>query len=328
MAKLSGILKAFAEETRLRILRLVSSQALSVNELVEALRIGQPRISRHLAVLKRAGLVADRREGNRVFYRMAPERLGGFPAAVWEAVLSQQAHERFFTQDLARCQKVLAARKARSRAYFDAVAREWDCIKRNYISDAVPFMVVAKLLGPGALAVDIGAGTGEAVAALAATGARVIGVDSSEKMLQVCRQRLTEAALENVELRLGDAEALPLADGECDTALASMVLHHLPDPAAGVREMARVVKAGGKVVIIDLVSHAQEWTREIMADVWLGFSEGQIRSWLTRAGLADVTYSASSLPSPAEEGSGEKLETFVAVAAKLAAVEDPNSSDS
>jgi ubiquinone/menaquinone biosynthesis C-methylase UbiE len=318
MPNVSDILKAFAEETRLRILRLVALQALSVNELVEALRTGQPRISRHLAVLKRAGLVADRRDGNRTFYSMPAERLEGFPAAVWEAVVPRQAEESFFPEDLVRCQKVLAARKARSKEYFDAVARQWDRIKRNYISDAVPFMVVAKLLGPGALAVDVGTGTGEALAALAATGARVIGVDSSEKMLQVCRQRVAEAGLENVELRLGEAEALPLADGECDTALASMVLHHLAEPAAGAREMARVVRPGGKVVIIDLVSHAQEWTREVMADVWMGFSEADVRSWLTGSGLGDVTYSASSIPSPAEEGPSEKLETFIAVASKPA----------
>ena len=316
MPRVSVILKAFAEETRLRILRLISVQELSVKELVEALEVPQPRISRHLGVLRRAGLAEDRREGNRIFYRVPTGGMGPLAEAVWKAVQSGQGWDGFYREDLDRLEEILAKRKARSKAYFDGVVSEWDRIKRNYIQDALPFLVAANLVRPEGVAVDVGAGTGEVLLALARTGAKVIGVDNSEKMLAVCRQRAEDAGLKNVELRAGDAEALPLADEECDTALSSMLLHHLGDPARGVAELARVVRPGGKVVIIDLAKHDHEWAREIMADVWLGFTEQQIRQWLSRAGLVDVTCSSSAIASPAKDGAKEKLQTFVAVATK------------
>jgi ubiquinone/menaquinone biosynthesis C-methylase UbiE/DNA-binding transcriptional ArsR family regulator len=316
MAEFSSILKALGEETRLRILRLISSQELSVNELVEALGLPQPRISRHLSVLRQAGLAEDRREGNRVFYRMSLGEIGPFAQAVWQAVQSHQANGEPFRGDQERLKAVLAKRRARSKAYFDTVVSEWDRIKRDYIQDALPFLVAANLVRADSVAVEVGTGTGEVLVALARTGARVIGVDSSEKMLQACRQRVQASGLRSVELRVGDAEALPVADGECDTALSSMLLHHLADPGKGVAELARVVRAGGKVVIVDLAKHDQEWAREVMADVWLGFTERQIRGWLARAGLAEVTYSSSAIASPAKGGAAEKLQTFVAVAAK------------
>lgn len=317
MVSIPVILRAFGEGTRLRILRLISSQELSVNELVEILDIPQPRVSRHLGVLRRAGLAEDRREGNRVFYRLTEDGADSFAAAVWDAVQAHQGQRGLFAEDLQRLGQVLTRRAARSKAYFDAVVSEWDRIKRNYIQDAMPFLVAGNFVGPGAVAVDVGTGTGDVLLALARSGARVIGVDGSEKMLQVCRQRAAAGGLENIELRLGEAEALPVADEECDTALCSMVLHHLSDPGRGVGELARVVRPGGKVVIIDLAKHEREWARELMADVWLGFTEQQIRQWLTRSGLVGVTYSSAAIDSPAGDEQ-EKLGTFVAVGTKPA----------
>ena len=318
-ARATPILKAFGEDTRLRILRILSAQELSVGELVDVLRVPQPRISRHLGVLRAAGLVRDRRDGNRIYCSMPAGRLEPFAQAVWQAICDRRDNERLLAGDSARLQRVLARRKQRSKAYFDAVASEWDKIRRNYIQDALPFLVVANLLRPDAVAVDVGTGTGEALLALAGAAAKVIGVDSSEKMLEACRARVAEAGLDNVELRLGDAEDLPLADAECHTALASMVLHHLSDPLRGVREMARVVRPGGKVVIIDLIRHGREWAREVMADLWLGFAEQQLRDWLSQAGLDEVTYSVSAIPSPLEPDSPDKLPAFIAVATKPAA---------
>ena len=312
----SAILRAFSEQTRLRILRLIGSQELSVGELVEVLEIPQPRVSRHLGVLRQVGLAADRRDGNRVFYRLDEAGLEPFARAVWDAVLSHQPGQARFDADTERLERALARRKARSREYFDAVLSEWDRIKRDYVQDALPFLVAANFVGPGAVAVDVGTGTGEVLIALARAGARVIGVDGSEKMLEVCRQRARSSGLTGIDLRLGDAESLPLADDECDTAFGSMLLHHLSDPGRGVREMARVVRPGGKVVIIDLAKHDREWAREVMADVWLGFTEAQIRQWLAQAGLTDATCSSSAIASPRRQDSSEKLETFVAVGTK------------
>jgi serine/threonine protein kinase/class 3 adenylate cyclase len=207
-------------------------------------------------------------------------------------------------------------REARTRSYFDVVASEWDRVRRLYIDDTLAFHVVASLVRPEAVVLEVGAGTGEILVALGLRVARAIGVDNSEKMLRVCQDRVDKYGLTNVTLKLGEAEALPVGEEECDIACSSMVLHHLGDPPMAVREMARVVKAGGSVVICDLVKHEYDWVRELMADVWLGFTEEQIRQWLTEAGLADITYSSAAVPPPLEEESLSKLRAFVATAKK------------
>jgi len=130
------------------------------------------------------------------------------------------------------------------------------------------------------------------------------------------KERVVRTGLTNVALRQGEAEALPIGDGECNAAYSSMLLHHLADPALGIRELARVVKPGGKVVISDLAKHEYDWVREVMADVRLGFTEEEIREWLTQAALVDVTYSSAALGSPLEEESLVRLSAFVATATK------------
>ena len=314
MADVARLLKVFAEETRLRILRVLAAQELCVSELVEALEVPQSSISRHLTALKQAGLVRDRREGAWIYYRVASGE--PFVTSLWEALRPYLEGEEFFPGDGARLAGVLGRREARSKAYFDVVASEWDRIRRLYIDDTLAFHVMASLVRPEAVVVEVGIGTGEITVALAQKVARVIGVDTSEKMLQACRERVEKYGLANVTLRLGEAEALPVADRECDTAYSAMLLHHLADPGIGIREMARVVKPGGKVIISDLVEHHYDWVREVMADVWLGFTEEQVREWLTGAGLADITYSSAAVPAPLEEDSESRLRAFVATATK------------
>ncbi|MGB2824570.1 MAG: metalloregulator ArsR/SmtB family transcription factor [Phycisphaerae bacterium] len=316
MSNPASILKAFAEDTRLRILRLVSSQEFAVTELVAILGVRQSRVSRHLAVLRNAGLVRDRREGNWIYYRLDADDLSPFARAVWDAIRSQQGDPQFHPEDLQRLTEALEKRKARSKAYFDAVRTEWDRIRRTYIDDVLSLVVASSLLRPDAIVADLGPGTGGILESLAETAAKVIAVDHSESMLEVCRERIERKGLKNVELRLGDAEMLPIADAECDTALSSMLLHHLAEPAAGVREMARIVRPGGKVVISDLMKHDCDWTREVMADVWLGFTEQQVRGWLTEAGLVDVQYSSAPVPSPRESDPRERLKAFIATGTK------------
>ncbi len=300
----------------MRILRVISMQELSVGELVETLQVPQSRISRHLAVLRRSGLTRDRRDGTRIYYTLIPNTLPTPAKGLWEVVRAQLENHGFFPDDLKRFARVLGMRKARSREYFDRVAGQWDRIKQNYIQDALPFLVVAKLLRGDAIALDVGTGTGDVLMQLGKVARKVIGVDSSERMLAECKARVEKAGLDNVELRPGDAEELPLSDGECDIAFCSMVLHHLAQPARGISEMGRVVKPGGRVVLIDLIRHEHEWARELMGDQWLGFTEQQIRRWLFEAGLEDVTYSTGAIDSPLEGDSVDKLGGFVAVATK------------
>jgi len=316
MLKIPRILKAFGESTRLRILRLIADRELAVNEIVEALEIPQSRISRHLAVLRQAGLVDDRREGNWVYYHMRTDALDPFAADVWRAIGSLDGDAGFFPRDAERVKAIVAKREARTRTYFDVVVAEWDRIRRNYIDENFSFVVLSSVVGPEAVVADVGAGTGELLVQMAAAARKVIGIDRSEKMLAVARERVAAAGLTNVELRLGEAGALPLDDAECDTVLCSMLLHHLKDPPGGVREMARVVKPGGKVVISDLVRHDADWAREVMADVWLGFTEPQVREWLSSSGLSGVAYSSTSVPSPVQADRAAKLRAFIASASK------------
>lgn len=314
MADPARVLKVYAEETRLRVLRLLSAHELCVSELVEALGIPQSSISRHLTALKQGGLVRDRREGAWIYYRVA---LGEpFVTSLWEVIRPYLEDDEFFAGDGERLAGVLSRREARTKAYFSVVASEWDRIRRLYIDDTLAFHVMASLVRSKAVVLEVGTGTGEILVALAQRVARVIGVDSSQKMLQACRERVEKYGLTNVTLRRGEAEALPVEEGECDTAYSSMLLHHLGDPGRGMGEMARVVKPGGKVVISDLVKHDYDWVREVMADVWLGFTEQQIRDWLTGAGLADITYSSSAVPAALNGDHQSRLRAFVATATK------------
>lgn len=309
-------MKALSEEVRLRIFRLISMQELYVNELVSILEMSQPRVSRHLSVLKNVGLAVDRREGNWIYYHANDADDDPFATEIRRTISDHLLDETFFPEDLSRLADVLARRKANSTAWFDNVASEWDRIKHNYIQDMLPFMVATNFIQSGAVTADIGTGTGEVLLTLADSAGKVIGIDSSQRMLDVCRDRIAQSGLDNVELRLGDAEALPLDDAECDTIFSSMLLHHLPSPQQGLTEMARALRPGGKVVIIDLVKHANDWTREVMADLWLGFTEEQIQGYLQEAGFVDLSYSTSTMASPVGGDLAGKLQVFIAIAAK------------
>lgn len=315
MPTIEAMLKSFGQSTRLRILRLVAAQELAVNELVEILEVPQSRVSRHLAVLRQVGVTEVRREGNCVYYRMDAGNIDPFAGALWRAIRAHQGYWDFFPGDLEHLRQVVEQREARTKEYFEVVVAEWDRIRRNYIDEALSFLAVSSLVGPGAVVVDVGTGTGEVLLSLAQAAAKAIGVDRSQKMLDVCRQRVERSGIENVELLLGEAEDVPLDDCACDAAFSSMLLHHLADPAVGVRELVRIVKPTGKVVISDLVKHEYDWTREVMADVWLGFTEEQIRQWLTEAGATDVAYWSTPVPSPVEPES-TKLRAFIATGTK------------
>jgi len=324
MAMLVAMLKCLAEETRLRILRLVTVQELAVNELVDTLSLPQPRVSRHLAVLRRVGLVRDRRDGNLIYYRASADEMPPPAGPVWRAVHEALADGPFHPGDLTRLEATLARRGARSRGYFDDVLAEWDRIRRSYIDDALSASITAGLVPRGAVAADIGTGTGRLLPWLAKAASRVIAVDRSERMLAVCRERLAREGLANVELRAGEAEALPLADGECDVVFSSMLLHHLADPAAGAREMARIVRPGGRLVVSDLAKHEEDWTREVMADLWLGFAEAQVRQWLAAAGLTDVTYTCKPARPGRRAGAMRKLPAFLATGIRTSQPWSPN----
>ncbi len=175
----------------------------------------------------------------------------------------------------------------RSREYFDQVAGQWDEMRRTFFGDGVRRAAIAAAgIVPGALVADVGTGTGFLAEAALDAGARVIGIDSSAGMLTEAGERLSDRPF---EARAGDAQALPVQTGELDAVLANMVLHHAPDPPAAIREMARALKPGGRLVVTDADSHEHRWLMTEQHDRWMGFDRVDIDRWFREAGLEDVT---------------------------------------
>ncbi len=177
---------------------------------------------------------------------------------------------------------------ARGGPVFDSVGPEWDALRKVFNDDALRARAVARLVPPGLRVCDVGTGTGVLALELAKLGLEVVGVDRSTRMLDAARAKLDAAGVPGVELRRGEAETLPLEDASVDAAFAHMVLHYLASPADAVAEMARIVKPGGLVVVVDFETHDREWMREELGVQWLGFASEDIEAWLTRAGLTAV----------------------------------------
>jgi len=284
---LQKLFKTLADPTRVRILALLEREELAVQELMDVLGMAQSRVSRHLGILREAGLLRDRRDGTFVYYRFA-----SFPDERWREAWSlarrSLADDPLLQRDATALGRVLESRAAQTRAFFDAVGPEWDALRKILNDDALRARAVARLVPPGLRVADVGTGTGILAMELARLGLAVVAIDHSPRMLEAAREKLAREGISSVELRLGEAGALPLGDGEVDAAFAHMVLHYVPSPPEALREMARVVKPGGSVVWVDFVRHDREWMRQELGVLWLGFADEEVRSWLADAGLEEV----------------------------------------
>jgi ArsR family transcriptional regulator len=285
MAGLLKALRMLGDEGRLRMLRLLQAEDLSVAELQEILGMGQSRISMQLAQLKQAGLVEVRRSGQKSIYSLAS-------AAGSKGIVSQLLRES--GEELAEAEQddralrhILQKRKDKLRRYFDDLAGRFG---RHYVpgrSWKGLAEMLLKLIPPMTIA-DLGAGEGTLSLLLAQRAKRVIAVDSSEKMVEYGADVAKRNGVENLEYRLGDLEELPLADGDVDLALLHQSLHHAIHPNVAIAEAWRIVRPGGRVVVMDLLKHRSEEAREMYADVWLGFSELELIDLLQGAGFAGV----------------------------------------
>jgi len=293
---LQKVFKTFSDPTRLRILTLLEREELAVQELMDILGMAQSRVSRHLAILREAGLLRDRRDGTYVFYRFEPSDEGPWREA-WELARRSLDGDSTTDRDTAALARVMYARAARTRSFFDSVGPEWDAVRKVFNDEALRARGIARLVSPDLVVADIGTGTGVLAAELAALGLRVIAVDNSQRMLDAARAKFARDGLDRIELREGDVAALPISDAEVDAALAHMVLHYLPSPAEAVREMARCVKPGGTVVVVDFVRHQHEWIRQELGVHWLGFAEEEVEGWFTAAGLAGLRLEIHQAPS-------------------------------
>jgi ArsR family transcriptional regulator len=303
-------LQAVADPTRCRILWLLERQELTVSELCDVLQLPQSTVSRQLKTLADAGWVSSRREATSRHYALALDGADGANTRLWTLMRESLAGTPGVEQDERRLARVLAGRREASQRFFATASGDWDRLRDELFGESFFIQALPGLLPPDWTVADLGCGTGVVAAALAPWVRHVIGVDGSDEMLAAAAARVKDSA--NVELRRGTLEHLPLDAASIDAATMVLVLPHLPRPLDALSEAARVLKPGGRLLIVDMTPHDREEYRQQMGHVWLGFPEEPMRRMLEQAGFADVHVRV--LP-PETEAKGPAL--FAAGAAKV-----------
>ena len=274
--------KALADETRLRLLHVLSRYECNVNELVSVLRMGQSRISRHLKILSSAGLLVWRREGLWVFYTI-PQKGPGRDFI--NSVLPFLAEDPLMRADDEPAARMIEDRSSSTRHFFNTIAEDWDKFSREILGGFDLPAAIRARMPRCRTAADLGCGTGAVPAAMPQMADTVIGVDGSPRMLELARRRLAEYG-ERISLRIGDLAHLPLADGEADFVSLNLVLHHLADPQEALREVRRIISLGGTLVLTDFDRHEDERMRSEYGDRRLGFEAAALHEYLENAGFA------------------------------------------
>ncbi|MGE5259933.1 MAG: ArsR/SmtB family transcription factor [Actinomycetota bacterium] len=292
-------LRAAGEATRLRILALLANAELNVKDLTQILGQSQPRISRHLKLMAEAGLITRFREGSWVFFRLAESGVEGTLAAA--IVASLDPADLTLARDHARAASVQQARAEAAQAYFKAHASEWDRIRNLHVAEkeVESAMDEALGLGPFSLLVDLGTGTGRILELFASRARRALGFDLNHDMLAYARMKLERAGLAHAQVRHGDLYNVPLPDGAADAVALHQVLHFLDDPATAIAEASRLLKPGGKLLVVDFAPHELEFLRDQSAHRRLGFGRDQLSRWLESAGLKLERFRELA-PSPAQ----------------------------
>jgi ubiquinone/menaquinone biosynthesis C-methylase UbiE/DNA-binding transcriptional ArsR family regulator len=296
-AGLTATLKAAAEPTRLRILALLAEAELTVSDLTEILRQSQPRLSRHLRLLTEAGLVDRFREGSWAFFRLG-ER--GGTAELARALIGRlKIDDAIVLRDRERLAAVRTSRAAAAQNYFRRHAAEWDRIRRLHVADAAVESAIRTALAdkPIRSLLDLGTGTGRMLELFGADIERGLGLDLSLDMLALARARLDRAGLKHCSVRHGDIYDLALPRDSFDVVIIHQVLHFLDDSARAIAEAARVLRPGGRLLVVDFAPHDLEFLREEHAHRRLGFSAETVTGWLEAAGL-DVLRQETLPPGP------------------------------
>ncbi|HZI80675.1 MAG TPA: metalloregulator ArsR/SmtB family transcription factor [Vicinamibacterales bacterium] len=301
-------MSALSDQTRCRVLLLLERHELTVSELCAVLQMPQSSVSRHLKTLADDDWVASRRDGTSRFYSMPADDLDSGAKRLWPLIREQVVATSAAGQDERRLKGVLARRRAKSQEFFASAAAGWDRLRQDLYGDTFYMSAVLGLIDPNLLVGDLGCGTGQLTETVAPYVRQVIAVDAAEEMLDAARGRLDGAT--NVEFRKGELESLPLRDGELDVAVLSLVLHYSPAPPKALSEAARVIRPGGRVLVVDMLPHEHEEYQQQMGHVWLGFSDKQMTRYLTGAGFADVR--VRNLPASPDVG-GPALFSAVAI---------------
>ena len=284
---LPDLFKALGDATRLRILRLLDEAELHVNELVEILELPQPTVSRHLAVLLRAGVVNRRRDGQWTFYSLHSGN-GWNADGLGSALRARIRTLADDARDRARLETCLERRVRSSHEFYARIAPTWDRLRAGLDLDGLHAALLAGMLPATFEWVDAGTGTGALLPVLAPGARRLWGIDRSPEMLAEAGRRVATLRLANVTLVRADLASLPFANASVDGVCSLLALHHAARPAAVIAEFARCVRPGGRVVLGDFVEHREEWMRNELAHAWLGFAPERVARWCTDAGLAGV----------------------------------------
>ena len=298
---------ALADPIRCRMLLPLERHELTVNEICSVLQLPQSTVSRHLKTLADDGWVASRRDGTSRFYGMVVEDLDPGAQRLWPLIREQIGGTNGAEQDERRLKSVLAKRRSKSEEFFATASGQWDHLRSELFGNRFHLHAMLALIDPTLTVGDLGCGTGQMSELIAPHVAKVVAVDGSDDMVQSARKRLK--AMHQVEVRRGDMEALPIDDAQLDVAITALVLHHVPEPARALVEMHRVLKPGGRVMIVDMLPHDRVEYQQQMGHVWLGFSEKTIKKFLEGAGFEKA--SITTLPAD-EAAKGPSL--FVASA--------------
>ena len=284
MHRASTLFRLLADSTRLRLLRVLAQDRFNVSELTGILGVAQSGVSRHLGLLKDAGLVTEEREAGYVYYRLADEGRANGQAPLWallEAQFASSADDRAVREDEARLQEVLRHRKENFETRGDVrqlvPGRSWAAWGR----------ALGHLLPPLDVA-DIGCGDGYLTIETARWARTVFGIDRSEQVLERAKALAARRRVTNVQWKKGDLTRLPLRDGSVDVALLSQALHHAGDPEEALAEAVRILRPGGRLLVLDLREHDQRWVRARFGDQQLGFADAELERLLRGAGLCDV----------------------------------------
>jgi ubiquinone/menaquinone biosynthesis C-methylase UbiE/DNA-binding transcriptional ArsR family regulator len=304
LQSLLDVLWALDEETRLRIAVLLQHGELTVSDLTDILGMSQPRISRHINLLAEAGVVDKHREGTWAFFDLVST--GPIGRLVGEVLAMTDLEDAVLAADLDRLTVVRGRRTAAAQEYFAGIARRWDEERSLHAPDASVEDLIVETVGSTKYSsmLDVGTGTGRMLQLLAKDVDRAVGFDSSHSMLAVARANLERAEIRGIDLRQGDIYSPPFANDSFDLIVIHQVLHFLDDPARAVREIARLLSPGGRLLIVDFAPHALEFLRANHAHLRLGFRADTVETWLRQSDL-EVAAVRTIAPPPAESGTGD-----------------------
>lgn len=296
---LLGWMDGLAEPTRLRLLHALEKKELSVLELCEVLALPQSTVSRHLKILSERGWLVSRRAGTQSLYAFS-DALDAGARRLWLLARAEAEGWPAVRADAARLQAV-KARRDEAQRFFAGAAGAWDRLRAEVYGARAGLEALLALVPPEWTVADLGCGTGALAAELAPRVRAVIAVDQSPAMLRAARRRL--AAHRNVTFHEARLEALPVDDGRCDAAVAALVLSYVDDPAPALREAARILRPGARLVVLEAARHADEGLRRRMGQARPGFEPGELAALLSDAGLGDAAARALP-PEPGARGPG------------------------